>query len=437
MKLNTHQTKGKKNSTYTHEGAHAENLTPVQELRRTVMSCLLWENTFYESGMDIAQRLESLVAKNKAEDVAAIAVLARNDYRLRHAPLLLACALAKHAQGKVVGDTVYNVIQRADELAEILAVYWRHGRRPLSAQMKHGLARAWHKFNAYALAKYDRNGTVKLRDSLFLCHAKPKDKAQEAVWKQMIDGTLTSADTWEVNLSAGKDKKSTFERLLREKKLGYMALLRNLRNMRDADVDKQLVFKALADGAERSKALPFRFVAAANAVPKWEHAIDKAMQLAVTGMRPLRGKTVVLIDVSGSMTWKLSQKSDLNRIDAAGALAALVAGIAEDYEVHTFDTQVYEMPSRKGLALLDAIKRSGGGGTYLGKAVTRMNQLQYDRLIVITDEQSSDPVPAPKGKGYMINVASYKNGVGYGPWVHIDGFSEAVIGFMQEYETNI
>lgn len=435
MKLNNRYNTQYRNK--THEGAPAKRITPLQELRRTVMSCLLWENTFYESGVDIADRLEALVAKvakNKAEDVAAIAMDARNEYRLRHAPLLLACALTKNAQGRLVGDTVYNVIQRADELTEILAIYWRHGRQPLSAQMKQGLARAWTKFNAYQLAKYNRNGAVKLRDSLFMCHAKPKDKAQEAVWKSLVDGTLVSPDTWEVNLSAGKDKRATFERLLKEKKLGYLALLRNLRNMREAGVKESLVFKALKEGAKNSKALPFRFVAAANAVPKWEREIDNAMQIALRGMETLPGKTIVLVDVSGSMTWSLSAKSDLNRIDAAGALAALVAGIAEDYEVYAFDTSVYEMPSRKGMALIDSIKRKGGGGTYLGKAVARMNQLHYDRLIVITDEQSHDPVPGPKGKGYMINVASYQNGVGYGPWVHIDGFSEAVIRFIQEYE---
>lgn len=434
MKLNARYTTRFNRQKQTHEGAPANYITPLKELRRTVMSCLLWENTFYESGVDIAKRLEDLVAKNNAEDVAKIAIEARSDYRLRHAPLLLACVLTKHAHGKVVGDTIYNVIQRADELAEILAMYWRNGRQPLSAQMKQGLARAWNKFNAYELAKYDRKGQVKLRDSLFLSHAKPKDAEQEAVWKQLVDGTLESADTWEVNLSAGKDKKATFQRLLREKKLGYMALLRNLRNMREANVNERLVFNALKAGAKRSKALPFRFVAAANAVPKWKHAIDDAMQLALKGMETLPGKTVVLIDVSGSMTWNLTNKSDLNRIDAAGALAALVSGTAEDYEVYTFDTGVYEMPTRKGMALIDAIKRSGGGGTYLGKAIKRMNQLEYDRLIVITDEQSHDPVPGPKGQGYMINVASYKNGVGYGPWVHIDGFSEAVIRFIQEYE---
>lgn len=60
----------------------------------------------------------------------------------------------------------------------------------------------------------------------------------------------------------------------------------------------------------------------------------------------------------------------------------------------------------------------------------------YDRLIVITDEQSATPSGAPlnDAKGYFINVASYKNGIGYGPWNHIDGWSESIIDYIQEYE---
>jgi len=76
-------------------------------------------------------------------------------------------------------------------------------------------------------------------------------------------------------------------------------------------------------------------------------------------------------------------------------------------------------------------------GTYLGKAVEQLNQKdRYDRLIVISDEQAHDTVPNPKGQGYVINVASYKNGVGYGKWTHIDGWSEAVIEYIRTLESS-
>src|SRR6202007_2263470 len=117
-----------------------------------------------------------------------------------------------------------------------VAIYWAQGRTPLSAQVKKGLAAAFTKFDEHALAKYDRAGVVRLRDVLFLCHAKPKDADQAGSWRRLIEGHLYTPDTWEVTLSRGGDKREHWERLLAEHKLGGLALLRNLRNMKDAGV---------------------------------------------------------------------------------------------------------------------------------------------------------------------------------------------------------
>jgi hypothetical protein len=97
---------------------------------------------------------------------------------------------------------------------------------------------------------------------------------------------------------------------------------------------------------------------------------------------------------------------------------------------------VVEIPARRGFALRDAIDASQPhSGTSLGNALELLNKNErYNRLIVITDEQAHDRVPAPKGNGYVINVASYQNGVGYGKWTHIDGWSEAVIEYVRELE---
>jgi hypothetical protein len=88
------------------------------------------------------------------------------------------------------------------------------------------------------------------------------------------------------------------------------------------------------------------------------------------------------------------------------------------------------------MAGVDAIVKSQQhGGTRLGMAVAEINaRVKADRLIVITDEQSHDAVPNAFAKGYMINVASNKNGVGYGAWTHIDGFSEGVLRYIYEAE---
>jgi len=124
------------------------------------------------------------------------------------------------------------------------------------------------------------------------------------------------------------------------------------------------------------------------------------------------------------------------RTDAAYGLAVLVREIAERAAVYSFSDRVVEVPARRGFALRDAIDASQQhSGTMLGNAVQWLNERErYDRLIVISDEQAHDTVPKPKCKGYVINVASCKNGVGYGKWTHIDGWSEAVIGYIRTLE---
>lgn len=425
-----------KSTEKTHEGAPAKRINAEQQLRRSLMACLLWEDSFYEDGVSIAERIANLVPQVKPEVVATLAVEAREKMKLRHAPLWVVRHMAKSDKHKpFVATTLAYVIQRADELAEFVALYWKDKKQPLSAQIKRGLASAFTKFDAYQLAKYNRDGVVKLRDVLFLCHAKPKDKEQEAIWKQLVDGTLPVPDTWEVNLSIGKDKKETWARLISEKKLGALALLRNLRNMSGAGVDEQVIFSAL-DETRMERVLPFRFISAAHFVPQWESHLEKAMLKCLAGRDKLLGRTILLIDVSGSMNSAISQKSDLQRYDAANGLAILARELCNDVAVYSFSNTVKRIPDRHGFALRDAITNSQEhSGTYLGRAVEAINQNEkYDRIIVLTDEQSADTTPNPNGKGYVINVAAYQNGIGYGAWTHIDGWSEAVFDYIAEVE---
>jgi 60 kDa SS-A/Ro ribonucleoprotein len=420
----------------THEGAPAAAVTPEQALRRSVLACLLWENEFYEDGVAIATRIQALVPQVAAGRVAALAIEARTAMKLRHVPLLLVREMARNVTHRaLVAETLASVIQRADELAEFLAIYWADGKVPLSAQVKKGLAAAFSKFDEYALAKYDRANAVRLRDVLFLCHAKPVDAAQAELWKRLIAGELATPDTWEVALSAGTESKlDTWTRLLAENKLGALALLRNLRNMKAAGVDEGLVERAL-DAMKTDLVLPFRFLAAARYAPQWEESIERAMLRALSGTAKLAGRTVLLVDVSGSMVAPLSRKSEMLRTDAAYGLAVLLREICEKVSVYTFSEDAVFVPARRGFALRDAMETSQPhGGTNLGRALATIRE-PYDRIVVITDEQSHDRVPAPHGKGYVINVASNRNGVGYGAWSHIDGWSEAVVEYIRELES--
>ncbi|HYD88431.1 MAG TPA: TROVE domain-containing protein [Vitreimonas sp.] len=428
----------KTRSVRTHEGAKARAFTPEQALKRALMNCMLWEDQFYEDGVAIGERIGALVPKVAPETVAAMAIEAREDMKLRHAPLLIVREMARHETHRgFVADTLERVIQRPDELTEFLAIYWADALGPMqqrkkaavSAQAKKGLARAFAKFDAYQLAKYDRDGAVRLRDVLFITHAKPKDEAQEKVWKQLVDGALSPPDTWEVALSGGADKKAAFERLIADKKLGALALLRNLRNMQLAGVPKQTIGKAL-DEMRTDRVLPYRFIAAAQHAPDLEPELEHAMFRSIEGHAKLKGKTRLLVDVSGSMDSMISARSTMRRLDAACGLAVLAREIGEDVEVFTFSNHVKKVPSRRGFALRDAIVQSQPHmGTELGKAIREVDQKGV-RLIVFTDEQSHDRVDAPKGVGYMVNVASYQHGVGEGDWRRVDGFSEKILDWI-------
>lgn len=425
------------NAPKTYEGAISVNVSAAKELRRTVMANMLFEDTFYESGIDAAIRMADLIKRVPFSAAAQIAVDAREKFKLRHAPLFLVREILRLHKGRQVGDLIARVIQRPDECGELLALYWKDNKEaPLTAQLKVGLARALKKFNEYQLAKWNKDGAVKLRDVLFLSHARPKDELQKAIFDKLAAKALATPDTWEVALSEGADKKATFERLMAEKKLGAMALLRNLRGMLEAGVSEDAIRAALSTmNAERI--LPFRFISAAKYAPRMEDALEQAMFRCLAEVPKLGGKTALLIDHSGSMQQPVSSKSEITRFDAAAALAMILRETAERCRVFTFSDRMVEVPPRRGFAMMQAVREViNPVGTMLGSAVRKVYEIfpECDRILVVTDEQSADRPPHPQGHGYIINVGGYKNGIAYGPWVSIDGWSEAVLEYVRASE---
>ena len=441
---------------YTHEGAKAVKVNPHLELRRSVMSCMLWEGEFYEDGVSIAKRIADLVPKVKPESVASLAIEARNRGKLRHVPLWLVINMAMYNTHKrFVKDTLYEVIQRPDELTEALSIYWKNGKKPIAVSIKKGLAKAFTKFNRYSLGKYNQNNDIKLKDVLFLCHAKPKDNEQAQLWKDLIDGSLEfPKDAWERALSeTGADKKEVWKKLLVDKKLGALALLRNLRNMLTSNIDTSLIKEALLNMSVE-RVLPFRFITAARYVPKLEPELEQAMFKCLDGIEKLPGKTILVIDVSGSMSGRIGGKSELSRLDSAAALAILAREQCEECVIYTTAGNDYArihntklLPARRGFALRDLVMnaagKQGGGGIFLTQCLEYIHNQEpdgADRIIVFTDEQDCDTKLSPSKadafgiNNYLVNIASYQNGIGYGKWIHIDGFSEAVISFIYEYE---
>ena len=416
-------------------GTQVPMTSPERQLKRITLAAMLWEDQFYLDGKSHAELVRDLVAKVQPEKVADLAGVARSKFKLRHIPLLLARELARN--GKLQAQTLTTIIQRPDEMSEFLSIYWKEGKTAVSNQIKKGLAACFNKFNEYQLAKWNKNNAaIKLRDVMFLSHPKPQNAEQEALFKRIASDTLETPDTWEVQLSGGADKCYTFTRLMSEKKLGALAFLRNLRNMAQSGVSETLI-RQYSTQVDVSRVLPFRFIAAARIVPQFEDMLENMMFRALADLPKIKGKTVLVIDVSGSMFGtNISAKSDLDRFDAAAALAVLCREICEQVEIYSFSYDAVRVAPRRGFALVEAISKSQNhGGTQLGQAMRTIDsQTSYDRVIVFTDEQSYDRPQSPRGKGYLVNVASYQHGVNHSAWNEINGFSEAIVDYIQAFE---
>lgn len=410
-------------------------ISAERQLKRITLASMLWEKQFYLDGKANAELVKDLVAKVQPEKVAELAEYARSKFKLRHVPLLLARELARN--GRLQAQTLTNIVQRPDEMSEFLSIYWQEGKTAVSNQIKKGLAACFNKFNEYQLAKWNKNSAaIKLRDVMFISHPKPQSADQAELFKRIASDTLETPDTWETQLSGGADKCDTFTRLMNEKKLGALAFLRNLRNMTQSGVSEALI-RSYASTVDVSRVLPFRFIAAARIVPQFEDMLEDMMFRALATVPKLPGKTVLVIDVSGSMFGtNISAKSDLDRFDAAAALAILCREICEQVEIYSFSYDAVRVAPRRGFALVEAISKSQAhGGTALGQSMRTIDaQTSYDRVIVFTDEQSYDRPNKPRGKGYLVNVASYQNGVNHSAWNEINGFSEAIVDYIQAFE---
>src|SRR5437868_13623118 len=171
------------------------NLTNLRE------AVLCYQEKWFDS--ESASRIAELVPKFDPEQVATLAIEASQESKGNHAPMFLLREMARHkAHRRVVPETLERIIQRPTDLCEFVALYWQDGRVPLSSQVKRGLAAAFPKFDERQLSSYEDAGPIKLRDVLFLCHARPRDDQQAGVWKKLIWGRLAVPDTREIAISS-------------------------------------------------------------------------------------------------------------------------------------------------------------------------------------------------------------------------------------------
>ena len=284
MRFNIFKRKEKEVNNY--EGAKAFQLSNEMELYSAVVTFGLNDN-FYEKSNDKLNRIIKLMPKSNPEFVAKLATYTRKEMNLRTIPLVLAVELAKQNSGNnLVAKTVNGIVQRADEITELLAYYQMANARTgtkklnkLSKQIQKGLIVAFNKFDEYQFAKYNRKSEVKLKDALFLVHPKPKDETQQELFSKIANDKLATPYTWETQLSElGKRRyeneiaqkaalRSTWEELILSNKMGYMASLRNLRNILEAEISVNVMRKLCAylsneTAVKNSKQLPFRFLSA-------------------------------------------------------------------------------------------------------------------------------------------------------------------------------
>lgn len=411
-----------------HEGAKAYMMTPELELYSAVVTTGL-DNSFYESGSDRLERIKNLIAICNAEFVAKLAVYARTEMHLRSIPMVLSVELAKQASGNdTVSKTVGNVIQRADEITELLSYYQIANQRTetkklnrLSKQVQKGLAVSFNKFDEYQFAKYNRATDVKLKDALFLVHPKAKDEAQQAIFNKIASNTLATPYTWETELSElGKTKYTNAEEkkravatkwgeLIESRKVGYMALMRNLRNIIEAEVSAkhiQMVCDYIANekAVMGSKQLPFRFLSAYREIKElksgYTSAVLNALEDAVMhSAKNIKGfgydtSVVIAADVSGSMQQPVSAKSKVQLYDIGLMLAMLLQSQCKNVITGMFgDTwKVINMPQRNVLAnVMEFYRREGEVGYstngYLVLEDLIERKKKVDKVMLFTDVQ--------------------------------------------------
>lgn len=438
-------------------GAIAAKQGNILQLRRCVLANLLWEDVAYTDGLAVAAEMRRLIPLCNAEDVRDLALEARLAQKLRHTPLFLAAEMCKYEPTRaLVADLLPKIITRADMLTDFLAIYWEEGRCPICRQAKKGLAAAFHNFNEYQWGKYDRDGAIKLRDVMFLVRPVPNDEAEAALFKKIANRTLATPDTWEVALSTGEDKKETWTRLISENKLGALAMLRNLGNMKKAKVEKEVIEKGLSR-LNAAMLLPLDFLKAACAAPEFSRQIEETMLKGYSNLPKLPGKTLFIVDVSGSMSCPVSASSSFNRMQVASAMTLLASNQCENFElVCTAGSDMDRVCASKRInypakgfdltkQINEAASSLGGGGIFTRQCLewcaNEFQGQEFDRIIIFSDSQDCDfpdkQTPKPFGKrNYICDISAHTRGVNYqGVWTaEISGWSEHFLSFIASLE---
>jgi len=495
MKLNQKASIGKRVATHpdrveNYEGGIAFKTDEKTELTLRFLTYLVGEPKFYtpkaEDEMQIIRQLIQVVGETDPEYLLKLAAYARNEMYLRTAPIFMLVEAAQIESAKpFIKSYTPQIIRRADELAETIAYFTSkngeigsRGKASLPNSLKKGLAKSFHNFDAYQFAKYDRDGTVKIKDVLKLVHPKPRNEEESLLFKQIRDRNLPTPETWETVISVNGSTKEAWDSVA--SKMPYMAKLRNLRNLLKVGANLDPVIQHLTNenAIRNSKQFPFRFYSAHRELQNTSEgnpfdrqkvlsAIEKALQLSVVNLPKIPGNTVIMCDESGSMNSSLSERSTLTYKEIANVMGALAQHVFASAIVTIFADNFAVIPTGTS-SILDTIQRIGGvnvGGStnaWLGFAWLNQQKIKCDRVLLFSDMQCYSTygdnrwgLYQGRGQSLVEQFTKYKQTVnpnvklysfdltGYGTVqfpqddpnvVLLSGWSDRILGFIHKYE---
>lgn len=393
------------NKTVNKSGCAAYAMSDKEKLMTQVLSTFYNEAKYYgDNSKEIVENAKN-VCKKDPKFVANLAIYARKEFHLRSISHVLTCIVANTVDSKKYTRIVMNnVVERADDLTEILACYLNMYGKPIPNSLKKGLADNLAKFNEYQISKYNGGSkSVKFKDILQLTHTKPKDKKQSDLFNKILNDTLATATRWETEVSAKGNNEETWEELIENNQLGYMAALRNFRNILNANPKNiSKVYEKLADKEEvlKSKQLPFRFYSAYREISKLGNITNKplevletALEYSVENIKKIPGKTAICIDCSGSMDSKISSDSTVSCNDIASLLGAMANSICDEAVIYLFNDSASRKLLSKNAKILESVKSFAyaTGGTDISSPIAKMirDDMKVDRIIILSDNEAN------------------------------------------------